>query len=101
VSQKPGGTPPRYPEGARRTWYEATIVLKFIVDSTGHAVESTITEVWPEGTPRPQGEKLRMYESFLESTKRAIPALEFTPAAIGGCRVNQLVRMPFMFHLNR
>jgi len=101
VSQKPGGTPPHYPEGARRTWYEATIVLKFIVDSTGRAVVSTITDVWLEGTPRLQGEKLRMYESFLESTKRAIPALEFTPAAIGGCPVNQLVRVPFMFHLRR
>lgn len=101
VSPKPGGTPPHYPDAARRTWYEATIVLNFIVDTTGHAVDSTIREVWPEGTPRLHGEKLRMYESFLESTKRAIPALEFTPAAIGGCPVNQLVRMPFVFQLRR
>jgi hypothetical protein len=101
VSQKPGRAHPQYPEGARRAWYEATIVLRFIVDSTGHAVDSTIKEVWPEGTPRLQGEKLSMYERFLESTKRTIPELELTPAMIGGCAVKQLVRMPFMFRLNR
>ena len=101
VSPKPGGAPPLYPEGARRSGYEATIVLKFIVDSTGHAVDSTIMDVWPAGTPRLHGQKLRMYEDFLESVKRAIPQLEFVPATIGGCPVNQLVRMPFIFQLNR
>lgn len=101
VSQKPGGVPPHYPDGARRAGFEATIVLNFIVDSTGHAVDSTITEVWPEGTARPQGRNLFMYESFLESVKRAIPTLQFVPATIGGCAVNQLVRMPFVFSLRQ
>ena len=101
VSPKPGGVAPHYPEEARRAGYEATIVVNFIVDSTGHAIDSTITEVWPEGTPRLQGRKLSMFESFLDSVKRAIPALEFVPATIGGCAVNQLVRMPFVFQLRR
>jgi len=101
VSQKPGRAHPHYPEGARRAGYQATIVLSFIVDSTGHAVESTIKEVWPEGTPRLWGEKRSMYERFLEATKRTIPELEFRPAVIGGCPVNQLVRMPFIFTLEQ
>ena len=42
-----------------------------------------------------------MYKDFLESTKRAISAFQFTPAAIGGFPVNQRVRMPFVFELRR
>ena len=49
----------------------------------------------------PQGRNLFMYESFLESVKRAIPTLQFVPATIGGCAVNQLVRMPFVFSLRQ
>jgi hypothetical protein len=101
VSQKPGRAHPKYPEGARVAGYEGTIILSFMVDSTGHAVDSTIKEVWPEGTPRLRGEKRSMYESFLEATKRTVPELEFTPAAIGGCPVKQLVQVPFTFGLNR
>jgi hypothetical protein len=101
VLQKPGRAHPKYPEGARVAGYEGTIILSFLVDSTGHAVDSTIKELWPEGTPRLRGEKRSMYESFLEATKRTVPELEFMPAVIGGCPVKQLVQMPFMFGLNR
>jgi len=101
VSQKAGRPPPRYPEEARRAGYQALLFMSFVVDSTGHAIGPTIREVWPQGTPRPTGEDLRMYEEFLESTKRAIPQLEFVPASIGGCRMNQLVQMPFAFELRR
>ena len=86
---------------ARRSGYEATIVVNFIVDSTGHAVDSTIKELWPKDKPRLKGRDQFEYESFLESTKRAIPSLEFVPASIGGCPVRQLVQMPFVFSLRR
>jgi hypothetical protein len=101
VSPKRGGPRPRYPEEARAAGYEGNILLQFIVDSMGRAVDSTVKDLWPSGTPRLTGEKLSMYESFLESTKRAVRRMDFVPAIMGGCRVNQLVQMPFVFGLNR
>jgi hypothetical protein len=101
VAQKSGGPHPLYPEEARRAGYEALVLLNFMVDSTGHVVDSTVKDVWPKGTKRPEGENLRIYEQFLASTKRVLPRLDFVPASIGGCLVNQLVLMPFAFDLRR
>ena len=101
VSPKPGHRGPSYPDDARRTGYEATIVLRFIVDSTGRAVDSTIEDLWPHDKPRLKGRDLDAYESFIESTKRWLPEMEFVPASIAGCPVKQLVQMPFVFTLRR
>ena len=102
VTQKhPGSHHPHYPDEANRAGYEAMVLLNFIVDSTGHAVDSTVKELWPSGKQRPTGLDLSMYQQFLEATKRAIPQIEFVPASIGGCLVNELVQMPFVFSLRR
>ncbi|HXQ77558.1 MAG TPA: hypothetical protein VN797_05095 [Gemmatimonadaceae bacterium] len=99
VSLKPGQRGPSYPDDARRTGYQAEIVLSFIVDSTGRAVESTIEDLWPKDKPKLKGRDLEAYESFVETTKRRLPELEFVPATIAGCPVKQRVQMPFVFTL--
>ena len=98
VRMKPDQTKPKYPTGDARR-YKATILLTFMVDSTGHAIPSTIHDVWPNEKPRPTGADSTAYQSFLEETERTAVNIEFYPAIIGGCRVNQLVQMPFEFRL--
>jgi hypothetical protein len=54
------------PNVERIDGYGATILLGFIVDTTGHAEPSTVHELWPKDKPRPTGRDLEAYKSFLE-----------------------------------
>jgi hypothetical protein len=101
VSAKRGQPHPHYPDEARREYYEATIILSFSVDTTGYAVESSIHDVWPKEKPRLRGSDLRKYDSFVEASKQGVLKIEFVPARIGGCKVKQLVQMPFVYGLRR
>ena len=98
VRMKPNQTTPRYPNGDARR-YKATILLTFTVDSTGHVIPSSVHDLWPNDKPRPTGPDSIAYQSFLEETERTAINIEFYPAIIGGCRVNQLVQMPFEYKL--
>ena len=68
--------------------------------TTGRVVDSTIRDVWPKDKPRLTGHELYQYTSFIRATASALRRTEFEPANIGGCRVKQLVEMPFVFALN-
>jgi hypothetical protein len=97
VEAKPGQTPPSYPAGARLQGYEGTVLLSFVVDTTGRAVMSTVRDLWPEKKPRWTARDSSAYRSFLEETKQAIGRIEFVPARIGGCPERELVQMPFVY----
>ena len=99
VAAKPGNRAPHYPDEARHEGYSASILLNFIVDTTGRAEPWTIHDLWPKEKPRPTGWDLEAYEGFLNETERALREMEFYPARIGGCPVKQLVQMPFVFRL--
>jgi hypothetical protein len=101
ASMKPGQTPPHYPGDALQWRKEATVVLIFLADTMGHAIASSIRDVWSKDKPRPTGRDLVAYQSFLEETERAVTKIAFTPASIGGCLVKQLVEMPFVFTIGR
>lgn len=101
ASQKPGSAKPHYPEQAREEGYEGMVLLQFVVDSTGRAVDSTIKDLWPKTKPRLLGIDLAQYDRFVWSSTQAVRRMEFVPAKIGGCNVNQLVQMPFVYGLNR
>ena len=101
VSSVPGQQPPRYPSDARWEGYNGTVILSFLVDTTGQAVESSIQDVWPKDKPRLTGAQLRMYESFVDESRKGVTRLRFIPASIGGCKVPQLVEMPFLYSLNQ
>lgn len=102
VAPKPGDNPPRYPDDARGSGYEATVVMGFVVDTTGHALMQTAHDIWPPGKPRPEGGAGRMYAEFYRAVLRALAKMQFYPANIGGvCRVDQWVQMPFEFKLSR
>ena len=101
VAAKPGQRAPRYPDEALHEGYEATILLQFIVDTTGRADVSSVRDLWPKEKARLTGRDLEAYQSFLDETERALVKIEFNPAEIGGCPVKQLVQMPFTFALRR
>jgi hypothetical protein len=77
------------------------VLLQFIVDTAGVADLSTVKDLWPASRPRPSGQTRQYYESFRRAIVRALPEARFKPARIGGCKVRQLVQMPFGFGLRR
>lgn len=92
---------PRYPETSRSRGSEATIILRFVVDSTGRAKPGTARDQWPEGRPRPRGELAQFYRLFVRSAVESLADAQFVPALIGGCAVDQVAEMPFVFGLRR
>lgn len=101
VRPKPGNRAPQYPEAARREGYQGNILLQFIVDTAGHASASTIHDLWPKDRPPLTGGKAEKYKEFVENSISAVRQMQFIPANIAGCKVPQLVQMPFTFELNR
>jgi hypothetical protein len=92
---------PRYPEASRSRGSEATIILRFVVDSTGRLKQGTARDQWPEGRPRPRGELAHLYRLFVRSAVESLADAQFVPALIGGCAVDRVANMPFVFGLRR
>jgi hypothetical protein len=93
--------PPRYPMSQARQRFEATVVMQFMVDTTGRAEPATIRDVWPANVPpMPRYRKLA-YDAFVDAVRASIQAATFDPARIGGCVVRQRVQQPFTFALRR
>ena len=88
-----------YPDGEARH-YNAHILLSFIVDSTGHAVASTIRDLYAARNARLTGRDSTAYQAFIENAERQLGNAEFEPASIGGCPVPQLVQMPFEYKIH-
>lgn len=88
---------PRYPEDAEMERVTGDLIMQFIVDTTGHAEMATAKDLWPSNLPRLTGVKLSYYDKFRRSVLQSISRTTFKPARIGGCKVRQLVEMPFGF----
>jgi hypothetical protein len=92
---------PLYPGSARMFGVSGTVIVEFLVDTTGRARPGTAREVWNPKWQRPKGELLTYYNQFLHSVLDWLPNATFEPARIGGCPVPQLVREPFSFTITR
>ncbi len=97
----PGTLRATYPEGARMGHAEGLLALQFVVDTSGRADVTTVHDVWPADRPRLTGELRRHYDAFLEASVDGIRRARFYPAEIAGCKVKQLVQLPFSFSLAR
>jgi protein TonB len=84
-----GARPPAYPEALRNAAIEGRVVVEFVVDERGQAVQGSIRVVQSDN------------DLFADAVKVALGRLRFTPAEVGGKKVSQLVQMPFVFTLNR
>jgi len=85
----PGVRPPAYPEALRSAGIEGRVLVEFVVDERGQAIQGTIRVVQSDN------------DLFTDAVKAALGRLRFTPAEVGGKKVSQLVQMPFVFTLNR
>jgi protein TonB len=83
------GSAPRYPEVLRRAGIEGQVVAQFVVDQDGRVEGGTVKFVRSDNP------------LFEDPVRAALTRMRFTPAAIGGKRVRQLVEMPFVFTLSR
>jgi TonB family protein len=84
-----GGESPEYPQSLKDSGVEGTVELQFVVNENGRADMSTV-KVLSSSNP-----------AFTAAVKEALPRMKFSAAQIGGKKVEQLVQMPFQFHLQR
>ena len=89
VFVKRGNPKPEYPNNLRRNGVEASFMVQFVVDSTGHVDPGAIEFLEPAQQP------------FLESVRRALRRSYFFAAELDGRPVRQLVRQRFIFRIER
>lgn len=91
----------RYPTGSWQNGVSGTVLLVFWVDTTGRADTMVVKDLWPPNRPRLTGSPAAYYERFRQAAISALPDMRFKPARLGGCKVRQLVEVPFEFRLNQ
>jgi protein TonB len=80
---------PRYPDELQRAGVEGTLVVQFVVDSTGRVDAKTLA--FPDNAQ----------PGFLRAIRDALLHSRFLPAELAGIRVRQLVQQQFSFVLIR
>jgi protein TonB len=85
--EKIGGETPEYPASLRDSGVEGTVLSQFVVNESGRYQPGTL-KILNSSNP-----------AFSAAVKDALPRMRFSAAQIGGTKVQQLVQMPFQFHL--
>ena len=78
---------PPYPESLLKKRIEGSVIVQYVVDTTGRADTATFRIVWATHT------------DFATSVKRTLPLMRFHPAIMNNHRVAQLVQQPFVFKI--
>jgi hypothetical protein len=78
---------PPYPATMLRQRIEGSVIVQYVVDTTGHADTATFRVVWAS------------HLDFALSVKRTLPLMRFHPAIMNNHRVAQLVQQPFVFKI--
>ena len=84
---KIGGEAPEYPAALKADGVEGTVLAQFVVNESGR-YESGTLKILNSSNP-----------AFSAAVKDALPRMKFSAAQIGGKKVQQLVQMPFQFHI--
>lgn len=82
-----GSTVPEYPPDLLKRRIQGTVVVRFVVDTTG-TVDVQSLEILDSTDPQ-----------FAASVRAALPGMRFSPARLNGKRVRQLVEQPFRFNV--
>ena len=85
--EKIGGEAPEYPTALRESGVEGSVLAQFVVNQSGR-YESGTLKILSSSNP-----------AFSAAVKDALPRMKFSAAQIGGRKVEQLVQMPFQFHI--
>ncbi len=88
-AEKIGGPSPVYPEGLRSSGIEGEVMVQFVVNESGRVEPGTVKILQSSNA------------AFTAAVKAALPQMRFSAARVGGQKVQQLVQLPFEFHLNR
>ena len=80
---------PRYPESLRQAAIDGTVLVRFVVDTTGRIDMSSVAVV------------SSTHDLFTRAVREALPGFRFKPAEMGGHRVRALAEMPFEFQITR
>lgn len=87
VSVDPSSAAPAYPPALLKLGVEGSVMVRYVVDSLGHADVSTLKIV-----------RATRIE-FAVAVREALPLMRFTPAKMGPKAVPQLVEQPFNFRI--
>jgi TonB family protein len=87
AARDPTSDGPMYPEYLRTHGVEGTVVIRFIIDTAGHADSATLRVM---ETSHP---------GFADAVRLALPRMRFTPAELDGRHVPELVMQEFRFVL--
>ena len=90
---------PQYPERALVRRYRGSTVVQFIVDTAGRPEPETVRDLWAASRSRLSFEERETYDSFVAAARRSAVRSRYRPARVGGCRVRQLVQVPYTFDL--
>jgi TonB family protein len=80
-------TPPRYPERLRSVGVEGSVIVKFIVDTTGRVDLSSVEVI------------TSTHELFTAAVREALAGLRFYPASTDNRKIRAAAMMPFQFTL--
>lgn len=78
---------PPYPDAMLKKRIEGTVIVQYVVDTTGHADTSSFQILFAS------------HRDFAQSVKATLPQMRFRPAIMGTQRVKQLVQQPFSFKI--
>ena len=87
--EKIGGDAPQYPPMLKDQGVEGQVLAQFVVNESGRYEPGTL-KILNSSNP-----------AFTAAVKEALPRMKFSAAQIGGKKVQQLVQMPFQFHIQR
>jgi len=85
--EKIGGDAPTYPESLKSAGVEGEVLAEFVVNESGRYEAGTLKILNSSNS------------QFTAAVKDALPRMRFSAAQIGGRKVQQLVQMPFQFHI--
>jgi hypothetical protein len=89
VSVDPSSAAPVYPPALLKLGVEGSVMVRYVVDSMGHADLSTLKIM-----------RATRIE-FAVAVREALPFMRFTPAKMGPKSVPQLVEQPFNFRIQK
>ncbi|MBV6521717.1 MAG: hypothetical protein MNPFHGCM_01861 [Gemmatimonadaceae bacterium] len=78
---------PPYPESMLRRRIEGTVVVQYVVDTTGRADTASFRVLFAS------------HKDFAQSVRATLPGMRFRPAVMANKRVKQLVQQPFAFKI--
>lgn len=88
---------PLYPPDAKRNKIAGTVLLRFVVDTTGRVIPSTVTSVTPMPGTFDFPDGMRYYGEFVDAARAAVIATTYRPARLGVCLVPRFTVAPYYF----